>query len=335
MRVMPTTTLGLDIGGANLKAATADGRAASVPFALWKSPDQLGTALAALIAQFDGIDELAATMTGELCDCYRTKREGVGRILTCLESAAGGRTVRVWGTDGAFHSAEVARQNPVPVAAANWHALATFAGRFVPQGDAVLIDIGSTTTDVIPLQNAEPIPRGLTDADRMRGGELIYTGVRRTPLCALIPGGYLYVSAELFATTLDVWLSKGEIGEDAGDCDTADGRPATREFARERVARMLGADGETVDPDDLSRYVHECAEWQLHLVRSAVRFHFPRLRPPVTPILSGSGEFLARLAVSGVPELAEPLSLTERLGPGVAASAPAYAVAVLAGETPR
>src|SRR5438445_9740289 len=97
--------LGLDIGGANLKAATADKRAVSVPFALWKEPGRLPAALAELVAHFPDADELAVTMTGELCDCYETKREGVNAILDATEFAAKGRAIRVWSTDGSFVSA--------------------------------------------------------------------------------------------------------------------------------------------------------------------------------------------------------------------------------------
>ncbi len=126
--------LGLDIGGANLKAATADKRAVSVPFPLWKQPDRLPAALAELVAKFPGADELAVTMTGELCDCFETKREGVSAIVAAVRFASGGRPIRVWSTDGVFLNSEEAKQNHMKVAAANWHALATFAGRYVPGG---------------------------------------------------------------------------------------------------------------------------------------------------------------------------------------------------------
>src|SRR6476646_3442997 len=99
---MAPTILGLDIGGANLKAATVGKRAVSVPFALWKQPDRLPAALADLVGQFPDATELAVTMTGELCDCYETKRQGVNAILDAVESVANGRRIGVWSTDGAF-----------------------------------------------------------------------------------------------------------------------------------------------------------------------------------------------------------------------------------------
>jgi probable H4MPT-linked C1 transfer pathway protein len=248
---MATTILGLDIGGANLKAATADKRAVSVPFPLWKQPEKLSAALAELVAKFPDAEELAVTMTGELCDCFETKRDGVSAIIKAVRGASAGRLIRVWSTDGVFLNSEEAKQNHLKVAAANWHALATYAGIFVPQGRAILIDVGSTTTDVIPIMDGVPVPQGKTDYDRMFSGELVYTGVRRTPVCAVAPW---YLAAELFATTLDVYLTLGMIPEDPNDRDTADGRPATRKCARARLARMLCADADMVLEDHFETF---------------------------------------------------------------------------------
>ena len=91
---MPPTILGLDIGGANIKAATADKRAVSVPFALWKEPDRLSAVLADVVARFDGVEGFAVTMTGELCDCFETRREGVNRILDAMATVCRGMARR-------------------------------------------------------------------------------------------------------------------------------------------------------------------------------------------------------------------------------------------------
>src|SRR6185312_2129950 len=117
-----------------------------------------------------------------------------------------------------------ARQNHLGVAAANWHALATFAGRFAPHRGALLIDIGSTSTDVIPLRDGVPAARGLTDRDRLQSRELVYLGVRRTPVFTIVPDR---VCAELFATTQDAFVILGLLPEDAADCETANGQSLT------------------------------------------------------------------------------------------------------------
>src|SRR5262245_66095254 len=129
---MPRSLLGLDLGGANLKAAHSAGAARLVPFALWKSPADLPAALRELVRPLQAFDLLAVTMTGELCDCFETKRQGVQAILDAVAIVAGDVPVRIWQTDGRFVELTEAQQNPLLAAAANWLALATFAGRCAP-----------------------------------------------------------------------------------------------------------------------------------------------------------------------------------------------------------
>src|SRR5207253_8159474 len=116
---------------------------------------------------------LAVTMTGELCDCFDTKRGGVHAILDSLVRAEPETAIQIWSTLGRFVSVTEARVDPWRVAAANWHALATYAGRFAPQGAGLLIDIGSTTTDIIPLWQGRPVPHGCTDPQRLASGALV------------------------------------------------------------------------------------------------------------------------------------------------------------------
>ncbi|HLQ46390.1 MAG TPA: hydantoinase/oxoprolinase family protein, partial [Planctomycetaceae bacterium] len=201
--------LGLDIGGANLKAATETAEAMSLPFEIWRAPERLADALLPFLDRFAAAELLAVTMTAELADCFATKAEGINHVLRSVEAVTGTRPIRVWQTSGEFVSPDEAREEPRLTAAANWHAQATFVGRLVPSCSAMLIDIGSTTSDLIPLVNGLPMPAGRTDVERLQSGELVYCGVRRTPLCALVDHVPLgdadcAVAAELFATTLDV-----------------------------------------------------------------------------------------------------------------------------------
>ena len=340
---MARLVLGLDIGGANLKAATPDGRAVSLPFALYKQPNLLGQRLAELLAHFPGVSEFAVTMTGELCDCFATKREGVTHILNAVRGVARSYAVRVWGTDGRFHDCPAAEADPLTVAAANWHALATWCGPLCATGTAILLDIGSTTTDAIALLDGEPRPEGRTDRDRLGTQELVYTGVRRTPLCAVLERGKH--AAELFATTLDVYLTLGDVPENPADLDTADGRPATKAFAHARLSRMLGGDPEVTPPLDTfylanAAYAEQCDLLERALGRRWDYLNRALRRQPLDPcgptvILSGSGEFLARKVFAAREHFdLDIVSLADHLGPAVAACAPAYAVAVLATESP-
>src|SRR5437867_8826588 len=161
-----------------------------MPFEVWRRPSELGRATAELIQQMPSFDRLAITMTAELCDCFETKCDGVNAVLDAVEFAVGklapAVTVQVWLNDGRLVSLASARVEPLRAAAANWLALATWAGRYCRDGPGLLIDVGSTTTDIVPLRDGNPVPRGRTDVERLGCGELVYSGVRRTPVFALV-----------------------------------------------------------------------------------------------------------------------------------------------------
>jgi probable H4MPT-linked C1 transfer pathway protein len=335
--------LGVDIGGANLKAATSDGMACSEPFEVWRAPGELAGRLHELISRFPPADVLAMTMTAELADCFATKGTGVAAILAAGQQAAGRTPVVVWQTTGQFAAIAGAARRPRATAAANWHALATWAGRLAPQGKALLFDIGSTTSDLIPLQQGGPVARGLTDLERLLNHELVYTGLRRTPLCAVaetvtVRGRPCRVAAELFATMLDAYLLLAMIPEDEADRHTADGRPATIACAHDRLARMVCCDRDEIDLGE-ARAIAGCfAAAQQSVLSSAIDAVVGRDRERLeTAIVAGSGESLAGKLVAEHPATIESriIRLSETLSPALAAVACAYAVAVLATEDPR
>jgi probable H4MPT-linked C1 transfer pathway protein len=336
--------VGLDIGGANIKAADLNGQTVATPFAVWQRPDELADCLAQIIARFTSAQLIAVTMTAELADCFTTKTAGVHRILDSVESAAGRTPIRVWQTGAEFVDSQTAREIPMLVAAANWHAQATWLGRIVPTGKSILVDIGTTTTDIIPLIDGLPVSDGLTDPERLASGELVYSGVRRTPLCALahaVPmgDGYCSLAAELFATTLDVYLMLGDIPESTADRSTANGRPATIECAHDRLARMLCCDRDEFSAADALHMSRFLADVQRQRIAGAARRVITRLANTgpgeINQVLmSGSGEFLARRIVLADTHLqtAEPTSLAAIFNAQTATAACAVAVAKLAAE---
>lgn len=332
--------VGLDIGGANLKAADCEGRVATRPFAVWKAPERLGDALRELLSAFAPDAPLAVTTTAELADCFETKSDGVDRILAAVESAAPGRDVHVWQTGAEFVSPAVAREIPRLVSAANWHLLATWVGRLVPRGEALLIDVGTTTSDVIPLQDGIPVAEGLTDVDRLLAGELVYTGVRRTAVAAVassVPfrGRTCPLSAEFFATMLDVHLILGNVPEDPHDLETADGRPAVRDKSLARLARMLCCDRTECDAAELNAVAEHLAERQLQsLVDGVDRVRARRGTDPAHVLLSGSGTFLGDALRARHPSLAgaKRIALGETFAGPVSEAACAFAAARLAEE---
>lgn len=331
--------IALDIGGANIKAAHESGQARTLPFELWKRPDELSEVVARLAATFPPSDRVALTMTAELCDCYPTKAVGVNSVLDATLDAFSGRPVHVWGTDRSFHDEGEIRQKPLLAAAANWLALAEVAARLVPDGPGILIDIGTTTSDLIPLRDGRAAARGRSDTERLQNGELVYAGVRRTPICALttelpfrgVPTG---LSAELFASTLDLYLILREIPSDPKDHSTADGGPATAEAARDRLARMVGADRDGFSNEDAEAFAWAADACLLgRLEAAAERACRSTVGRPGAAVISGSGGFVAHRLARRVIEPGGPIvNLDEAWGPIASSSGCAYALLVLAQE---
>lgn len=326
--------LGLDIGGANVKAADGNGYAISYGFPLWKQPRDLVGQLRTAISEAPSNDHLAVTMTGELADCFENKAAGVAFILEAVGQAADGRHTRVYQCDGRLVSLQVAHNQPQLAAASNWRALAQFATRYAPEGAGLLLDVGSTTCDVIPLTDGQVTAQGMTDTERLLAGELVYMGVERTPLCALVQNvpyrdQLCPVAAEWFATTRDIYLLQGNLSEDPGDTDTADGKPATKAAARARLARTICADSENFHHRDAAVMAKSISVTQQEKLAAAIR---QVSESPQTIVLSGHGEFLARRTLEELDDAVTVVSLTRELGAVVSRCAPAHALAVLANE---
>jgi probable H4MPT-linked C1 transfer pathway protein len=310
----------------------------SYPFALWRDASHLAQQLRTLIAQAPRTDRLAVTMTGELADCFRDKSEGVTFILNAVQEASDGRPTRVYLITGNMVTPQVAKRKPLAAAAANWHALARFAGRFAPQGPAMLIDVGSTTTDIIPLLDGHPRADGSNDTERLLNRELLYLGVERTPVCGFAQeapyrGQLCPLAREVFATTRDVYLLLGDLPENLAATDTADGRAATKAAARARLGRMLCVDPDQFNHRDAVTMARALAEQHLsHLVTATSQVLSRCPQPPDSVVLAGTGEFLARRALQQMGLQPQQVSLAQQLGIGVSRCAPAHAVAVLAHE---
>src|SRR4051795_5217011 len=302
----PTTrtsaTLAVDIGGANTKAAWLDGtslRTVSRPFEVWRDRPALSRVLREVAAEVAAgpADAVAITMTAELSDAFRIKREGVAFVLKAAEDALGDRPLNVLTIAGELVSMEAARARPWDVAAANWVATALAVAGAYP--DALLIDIGSTTADVVPIAGGRIAATGRNDLERLMAGELVYTGVLRTNLAAIAPrvpvrGGWCPVSSEYFAISADVHLVLGRLSQEAYDCPTPDGRPATVAFARERIARLVCSDADQLDAGEIDAIAAFLAGEQLRQIDQAAR-RVQRPLPPQAPVVTvGAGAFLGR-----------------------------------------
>jgi (4-(4-[2-(gamma-L-glutamylamino)ethyl]phenoxymethyl)furan-2-yl)methanamine synthase len=333
---------GWDIGGVHLKSArlTATRGPVSietrmVPYEIWKEPAALAKRIRALLADRAGAH--AVTMTAELSDAWSTRAEGVRAILgACREALPG--PLRVLDLRGRLVPLDAARERPLDVAAANWLATATLIGRAVR--DALLVDVGSTTTDIVAIRDGIPCPAGRTDTERLVSGELVYTGCLRTPpasLAEIVPlgGGWCRVSPEHFTNMGDVHTILGAIEERDYTVATPDGRGRSREDAKARLARLVCADAGTIGDHALETIARFLAERQVGRIAQAivqVLSRHPGGRPVAVP--AGAGVFLAESAArrAGLGTVALAGLFPRLAGDDWGRAAPAAALSVLLAE---
>lgn len=342
--------LGWDIGGAHLKACLLEDGAlrdiAQWPCPLWQGMQHLEGALALARSRWSkawdaGVDH-AATMTGEMVDLFPDREQGVARIADRLAQFLG-PSLRLFDAGGGWRAPREAAVGWRGIASANWCATArVLAPRIV---DGVLVDIGSTTTDIIPLRAGRVAARGASDAERLATGELVYQGVVRTPLCALGPRvrwrrRRVNVMNEFFASTADVYRLTGELEPAHDQAPTADGRGKDTRATCQRLARMLGCDEGDAGEHEwlaLARWWKDAqlGEIQRQLARACAGAALPADAPVVG---AGCGAFLAaQLAQrAGRPfvryaDLALPASPAQAaLSSWADVCAPAVSVALLA-----
>ena len=329
--------IGWDVGGVNTKVAcVAAGRVLAVrgrPYELQRAPDALVALLRELAAEVHTDPDAAAhavTMTAELSQMFRTKSEGVAFVLDAITTAFPSAAVHVFTVDGRFVGVGDACQHPLSVAAANWAATAWAVADHHP--DALLIDIGTTSTDIIPIVSGTVAALGRTDPDRLASSELVYTGAVRTPAEAMashVPLGLRLAgaSAEGFALAGDVHVWRGSLSPADYTSPTPDGRPATREFAGERLARVVCADRDMLDEGGISAIADALALAQIERIAAAIRRvneRHPSLR---TAVVTGLGAFIAEAAAQAAG--LDVVQLAATIGDAAARCAPAASVALL------
>jgi (4-(4-[2-(gamma-L-glutamylamino)ethyl]phenoxymethyl)furan-2-yl)methanamine synthase len=301
--------VGWDIGGANVKAAwlacegnqTQAVRVAARPFEIWRDKDRLPQVLEQVLAELDPgspPQAMAVTMTAELADIFTTKREGVLFVLDSLFTSFPDCPSYALSLEGDFVLLAQAKERPLDFAAANWLATAKWIASL--NRDCLVIDVGSTTTDILPILAGTVCTSGKTDLDRLISGELVYSGALRTNLAAIVQsvpvkGSICRVASEYFSISADVHLTLGHISPQEYACPTPDGRPPTIITAQQRLARLVCADTEQLSPDEINKIAAYIYDQQIQQISDAVLQVLSRLpRHDGLPIIAlGSGKFLA------------------------------------------
>ncbi|HKA65832.1 MAG TPA: hydantoinase/oxoprolinase family protein [Methyloceanibacter sp.] len=340
-----TRVIGWDLGGANIKLASIeDGRIASVaqiPCPIIPERRKFDAAVEAALPLIAPPASHAVTMTGELSDVFGDRAQGVAYLVDLMVRTAGAQPLSIYAGGAGFLAPHDAKRLMLDVASANWHATASLVARH--HADGLLVDVGTTTTDLIPIKAGKVAARGATDAERLTEGELLYTGVVRTPVMAAahsapFRGRVQRIAAECFATMADVWRLAGDLPDDADPYPAADQRGKTKEESAARLARMLGrdaSDAELAEWIALARYFAECQLAEIeHTARSlAERDALP---PSALVIGTGCGRFIARRLADRLArpyfDFGDLIDAAPETREMAARCAPAVAVALLAGK---
>ena len=294
--------IGWDIGGAHLKAARVkDGRveaAVQAATPLWLGLGSLEAAFDAVDAELGRADQHAITMTGELCDAFASRREGVAGLAAIAARHLAPSALRLYAGRAGFVELGEAASHAADIASANWHASAALLA--LKLQDALFIDIGSTTADLIPIVAGRVAALGYNDAERLASGELVYTGMTRSFVMALASrapfrGAWTPLMNEYFASTADVHRILGALPDGADKMPTADGREKTVDASRARLARMIGREADEAAALEWDGLAAWFAEAQIREIADAAFLRLSRhdvaVAAPV--VAAGVGEGVA------------------------------------------
>ncbi len=313
--------IGIDIGGANTKLASSDGSIIELHYIpLWKDT-RLPTALKEAASRLQP-DKLSVAMTGELADCFSDKEEGIRFIMDAVENAFDCE-IKYVNNEGDFNTPSDDIQK---LAAANWAASANLIGSQV--GDCVFVDVGSTTSDIIPIIDGKH-RGGHTDFSRLLRSELVYAGTLRTNIATLLDSvevreGTCRLSSELFATTADAYLLLGDITQQIYTCETADGAGNTKTDSARRLGRVVCADLSEISGEDIMNIAAQVKKKQVSLLCDAISVVAGK--HGLNRIASaGIGEFMIKEAAKRLGF--DLVSVSEKWGGEISKVFPAYAAA--------
>ncbi len=334
-----SVVIGWDIGGAHLKAACVkDGRveaAVQAATPLWQGLGSLEAAFDSLQAELGRADRHAITMTGELCDAFASRRDGVAGLAAIAARHLAPADLRLYAGRAGFVELGEAASHAADIASANWHASAALLA--LELQNALLIDVGSTTADLIPVVAGRVAAVGYTDAERLAAGELVYTGMTRSFVMALASrapfrGAWTPLMNEYFASSADVHRILGALPEGADKMATADGRAKTVEASRARLARMIGREADEAAEWEWDGLAAWFAEAQIRDIADAASLRLSRTDAAVTApvVAAGIGESLVAEVARRLRRPCVKFSSLFAAPAEASHAAPAVAVALLA-----
>jgi probable H4MPT-linked C1 transfer pathway protein len=311
-----------------------------VPCPLWQGLEELDKAVKKAQEKLVGSTKLnAITMTGELVDIFPDRQTGVAEIITGILPFLSESSCYIYAGDQGWLSPTEAKKQWRKVASRNWQASVSFSAQAIEQG--LFIDIGSTTSDIIAIDNHQEKPTAFNDFERQATNELHYAGAIRTPLIAIahtVPfdNKVIRLAAEVFATSGDVWCIVGQLTPSTLQDSTSDGQTWQKSDCIRRLARLLGADAHEFPEQQWEQLAQWFAQQQIMQLQQAcqtVLANHPTISQKAPLIGAGIGRFMVQQCAKQLGnDYIDFSSLTTLHSPQAADHAPAVAVALLASQ---
>ena len=240
--------LGWDIGGAHIKLSTIKPNSFSFNIYkcnLWKSTDLLKKILHSVCRKYKrGFNIInVITMSGEMCDIFDSRNQGVKHILEIFKNI--NKENYVFSTKKPFFFKLSKKINPESISSANWFATAKFLETKV--NNAIAVDVGSTTTDIIVIKKGVCINKNYSDFSRLQSSELIYMGILRTPIHAVTKEIYsgqkkFSIIPENFSNMSDVYRILSDIKPKIDYSENCDSKNKSYRNSLVRFSRIIGFD---------------------------------------------------------------------------------------------
>lgn len=291
--------VGWDIGGAHVKAALVNDNGVVIkvylqPCPLWKGLQFLHQAINNILSTLPQANyKHALTMTGELVDLFNSRDEGVIKIIIAMQALISKHELLIYlGQQGFINATRLENKHYPFIASANWLASASWVAESM--SDALFVDVGSTTTDILLSQNKCIDIQGFSDYQRLQSQELIYTGIIRTAVMALtqtaiFKGQSIGLMAEYFATMADVYRLTGDLNEAHDKTDTADGKKKTSLASAKRLSRMIAYEFKDNELDLWQQFAHTLKSYQKQQIQTACQRQLSRVLPNKNTYIIGAG----------------------------------------------
>lgn len=281
----------LDIGGANIKIF--DGNYKSFYFPFWKRKDEFKNFIKNLNLK---ADFFVITTTAELADCFKDKKEGINFIIDHIKRVIDGE-IFFLSNDLNFKILNIseARKNLYNIASANFIA----TGKYISEreNEGIIVDIGSTTTDIIPFKNKKILSKN-NDLERLQNFQLIYTGVLRTNVATIVKNlkfreKKTKISSEYFSITADVYRILNEIDENDYVVETPDGMGKDIISCKRRLARIILCDLNEITDKEIYDIAKQIRKKQIYEIKKCIDYNKEKFKIKNVFIL-GKGKFLGK-----------------------------------------